>query len=127
MIRCYSGKAIMSKENNSETFTLVWLNLSTDRSCENIHVQQCLRNVVNQLKIFHCMNDCEQYIHTTSEDDRIVLVVSGDVTSDLRSHIQKLRQICSVYYYDVNQVRRNKSLPNISKVIRFRLRKESIE
>ena len=113
----------MSKESNLETFTLVWLNVSTEKSFENINVQQCLRTVVDRLKIFQCMNDCEQYIQTAAKEDRIVLVVSGDVTSNLRSQIQQLRQICSVHYYDVNQAHKNELIPEILKVIIIRFEK----
>ena len=107
----------MSKDNNLETFTLVWLNVSIDDFQENIHVEQRLRALVNRLKIFHCMDDCERYVHSLSKEDRIVLIVSGHLTSKFISHLRQLRQICSVYFYNTKQSHNGESIPEIFEVI----------
>jgi hypothetical protein len=84
---------------NLEIFSLIWLDLSTNNIHENIDIQQQLRSIINYLKIFEDLDDCEQYIRSLSKDDRIVILVNEKFALEITSRIHELRQITSIYIY----------------------------
>lgn len=89
---------------NLEIFSLIWLDLSTNDIHENIDIQQQLRTIINYLKLFDDIDDCEQYIRSLSNDDRIVLLINEKFALDFISRIHELRQIIAIYIYstDIN-------------------------
>jgi len=87
------------EEDNLETFFLVWLDASVDSSEHKLTIQRKLRSSINYLKTFNNENQCENYILSTSNDDRIILIISGQLGRDLVSHIHHLRQISSIYVF----------------------------
>src|ERR1700722_4333463 len=91
--------SITSGGNNLETFSLVWLDASVNGSKENIEAQQRLRTSINHLKTFENSDQCEKYIRSVSKDDRIVLIVSGQLGREIVPRIHKLRQVFSIYVY----------------------------
>jgi hypothetical protein len=87
------------KNNNLETFFLLWLDAQIHTIEENRQAQKQLRNIINHLKTFDDENDCQQYILSISPQDRIVLIVSGRLSRIIVPHVHHLRQIVSIYIY----------------------------
>jgi len=85
--------------NNLETMYLIWLDASVNKSKENLDAQQQIRTIINHLKTFENVQDCEQYLHQTSKDDRIFLIVSGRLGQEIVPRIHHYRQICLIYVY----------------------------
>lgn len=90
-----------SKRNheNFETYSLIWVD-ATINFQENIDAQAKLRSSINYLRTFDKLDDCENYIQSsTTSNDRIVLITSGQFGQQLIPEIHKLRQIYSIYIY----------------------------
>jgi hypothetical protein len=81
------------EEENLETYSLIWLDASVDSSEQKLNIQRALRSSINYLKTFNNETQCEEYIRSTTNDDRIILIISGQLGRDLVHHIHHLRQI----------------------------------
>ena len=82
-----------------ELFTLVWLDASESVQ-EDLATQQQLRTIINRLKKFRDVHECRSYIERRSTDDRrLVLVVSGRLGREIVPSIYMLRQVSSIYVY----------------------------
>ena len=91
------------KDENLETYCLVWLDGSVNDSEENIQAQQQLRTSINHLVTFEDDQQCLKYIKSVPKDDRIVLIVSGRLGQIIVPKIVQLRQITSIYVYCMNK------------------------
>ncbi len=87
------------KNENLETYCLIWLDASVNGSQENIQAQQQLRSSINYLLTFQDDQQYLQYIDSVPKDDRIVLIVSGRLGRIIVPQIVQLRQIISIYVY----------------------------
>jgi hypothetical protein len=85
--------------NNLETTYLIWLDTSVNKSKENLDAQQQIRTIINHLKTFENVQDCEQHLHQISKDDRIFLIVNGRLGQEIVPRIHHYRQIFSIYVY----------------------------
>jgi hypothetical protein len=83
---------------NLEIFCLIWLDAVQDLK-EIKKTERKLRSIINNLKRFQDVKQCQQYIEQTSQKDRLVLVVSGRFGREIVPIIHKYRQIISIYVY----------------------------
>lgn len=91
------------EEENLELFSLIWLDASVDSSEQKLNIQRQLRISINYLKTFNNENECENYVLSTSNNDRIILIISGQLGKDLVGHIHHLRQISSIYVFCIDR------------------------
>ncbi|CAF1398030.1 unnamed protein product [Adineta ricciae] len=84
-------------DENLEIFALLWLYSPTDDQHENADIQQQLRSIINYLKLFDDIDDCEQYIRSLSKDDRLVILTDDKFALPITSRIHDLRRITSIY------------------------------
>jgi hypothetical protein len=91
------------EEHNLETFFLLWLDASVNSLPEKIKIQPQFRALINQLRTFEDENECERYIRSSSSDDRIVLIVTGQLGRQLIPRIHQLRQVCSIYIFSMDR------------------------
>jgi len=84
---------------NPEIFNLIWLDLSSNNIHKNLDIQQQLRLIINYLKLFEEIDDCEQYIHSLSKDERIVILIHEKFALEILPQIHELRQIIAIYIY----------------------------
>jgi hypothetical protein len=84
---------------NLETYSLIWLDTSVNISKENIKIQQQLRTIINYFLIFEDEQQCLQYIHSQSKDDRIILIINEKFSQQILPKLIHLRQINSIYIY----------------------------
>src|SRR5690242_7846197 len=85
-------------DNNLDEYTLVLLDAHVN-SMENCNAQQKFREAVNHVEAFAESDQCVEYIRSLSQQDRIVLVVSGALSQQVVPQVQKLRQISSIYIF----------------------------
>jgi len=109
----------LDKNNNLETFSLLWLDAQIHTSEENRQAQKQLRNIINHLKTFDDENDCQQYILSISPQDRIVLIVSGRLGRTIVPHVHHLRQIVSIYIYCMDKQANEEWSKNFTKIFYF--------
>ena len=84
------------EDNHLEIFRLIWLDASVDVEM-NQDTQEKLRAIINHIKKFHNVEECKNYIEQTSKDDRLVLIVSGQLSRQIVPSIHQLRQVSAVY------------------------------
>jgi hypothetical protein len=89
---------VNTSNENHETFSQLWLDAAVNESEENRAAQQQLRATINHIRTFDNANECEEYIRRTA-DDRIVLIVSGQMGKKFVPHIHDIRQLYSIYVY----------------------------
>ena len=89
-------------DNHLEIFSLVWLDASVGGE-EARHTEQKLRSIINHIKTFHDVEQCQQYIKGRSQKNRLVLVVSGRAGREIVPSIYKCRQVVSIYVYCLNK------------------------
>jgi len=87
------------KTDNLESFALLWLDAQVDTSEENRQAQIQFRNIINHFETFDNENDCQKYILSISPQDRVFLIVSGQLGRAIVPHVHHLRQIISIYIY----------------------------
>ncbi|CAF1352377.1 unnamed protein product [Adineta steineri] len=81
-----------------EIFSLIWLDANVDvKGTRDTEVK--LRSIINHIKKFQDINECQKYIQQTSQKDRLVIIVSGRLGREIVSSIYKLRQVISIYVY----------------------------
>ena len=106
----------MTAEANLEFESLVWLDFSVSSSKENLGAQNRLRSVINQLKTFEQIDQCEQFIRSVSPEDRLTLIVSGQLGEKIVPRIHPLRQISRIFIYCTNQKKNEEWASRFSKV-----------
>ncbi|CAF1984767.1 unnamed protein product [Rotaria magnacalcarata] len=86
-------------DDNLETFSLIWLDANIDATEDNKRSQQQLRAIINRLITFRDDVACQKYIASRSEQDRIILIVSGRLGRTLLHKIHHFIQLSSAYVY----------------------------
>ncbi|CAF1333593.1 unnamed protein product [Didymodactylos carnosus] len=83
---------------NYETFCLVWLDLHAGKTKENIEVQAKLQSLINDMKMFNQVYECEKFIKEAKHRN-IILVTSGSFGRDIVPRLHNLEQLRSIYVY----------------------------
>jgi len=114
------------EDGNLETYSLIWLDASVNKSRDNIEAQKQLRISINHLLTFEDDQECLQYIDSIPKNDRIILIVSGRLGQIIVPKIVKYRQIASVYVYCMNKKANEEWAKQFNKVTyRFSFTKKS--
>ena len=91
-------------DNHLEIFCLIWLDMKMNIK-DTRNTEQKLRSIINRLKKFQDVKQCQQYIEQRSQKDRLVLIVSGQMGQEMVPSIHKLRQVISIYVYCMDKKR----------------------
>ncbi|CAF3579069.1 unnamed protein product [Rotaria sp. Silwood1] len=84
---------LLNDDKCLEVFSPIWLDSYAN---DNRHAEQKLRSVINYLKKFQDIEECEQYIEKTSEQNRLILIVSGMLGREIVPSIHYHRKVKSV-------------------------------
>ncbi|CAF1431777.1 unnamed protein product [Adineta ricciae] len=94
-----TSSIVHSTDENLESLSLIWLDANVDNSIENVVIQNQLRSIVNYLKTFQDATECENYIRSMLDGDRVLFIVSGRLGQYIVPRIHKLRQILAIYVF----------------------------
>jgi hypothetical protein len=83
-------------DNHLETISLIWLDANINVQ-KNRDTQEKLRSIMYHLKTFHDEEECKNYIEQTSKYNRVVLVISGQMSRQVLPSIHQLRQVLAIY------------------------------
>lgn len=103
-----------------EIFCIIWLDDNTQAS-DNRDTEQHLRSIINRLKRFKNVEQCEKYIKERSSEDRLILIVSGRLGRKIVPIIYTFRQIISIYIYCMDEASNREWSKKYVKVIMFLL------
>ena len=81
-----------------EIFCLIWLDDNMDAK-DNRHTEQQLRAIINRLKKFQDVKQCQKYIEERSQNERIVMIVSGRLGREIVPSVHNHRPVISIYVY----------------------------
>ncbi|CAF1113659.1 unnamed protein product [Adineta steineri] len=85
-------------DKSLEIFSLIWLDANVDvKGTRETEVK--LRSIINHIKKFQDVKQCQHYIEQTSQKDRLVIIVSGRLGQEIVPYIHQLRQVISIYVY----------------------------
>lgn len=109
--------ATNTEANNTdlEVFTLIWLD-ATVNDVDNETTQTDLRKLSDQFKSFDNRDECELYLQSLSNDERVVLIVSGRLGREVVPHIHQIEQIYFIYVYCFDKIENEKWAKNYSKI-----------
>ncbi|CAF1427681.1 unnamed protein product [Adineta steineri] len=89
-------------DKSLEIFSLIWLDANVNvKDTRDTEVK--LRSIINYIKKFQNVKQCQQYIEQTSQEDRLVIIVSGRLGQEIVPFIHQLRQVISIYIYCVDK------------------------
>ncbi|CAF1383499.1 unnamed protein product [Adineta steineri] len=89
-------------DKSLEIFSIIWLDANVDvKGARNTEVK--LRSIINHIKKFQDVKQCQQYIEQASQKDRLILIVSGRLGREIVPYIHQLRQVISIYVYCMNK------------------------
>lgn len=103
-------------DENLESLSLIWLDAKIDTSRENIEVQKQLRSIINYLKTFHDVKECEDHIRSVPDGDRVLFIVSGRLGQEIVPRIYKLRQVLAIYVFCFDRSKNEQWTKNYTKV-----------
>ncbi len=105
-------------DNHLEIFSLIWLDANLNVQ-KNQDTQEKLRATINHIKKFYDVEECKNYIEQTSKVDRLVLIVSGELSRQVVPFIHQLQQVSAIYMYSKDKEADEKWTCNFSKVRLF--------
>jgi hypothetical protein len=86
-------------DNNFEVYSLVWLDSAVNKAKEYIEAQKKLRKLINYLKTFDDVDQCELYTRSVSQGDRIIFITTNKLGQEFVPRIHSLGQIFTIYIY----------------------------
>ncbi|CAF4570658.1 unnamed protein product [Rotaria socialis] len=104
------------REDNLETYSLVWLEPAVNKVKEFIEAQSRLRKLINHLQTFEDVEQCESYIKSVSKENRIIFISNDRLGQEVVPRIHLLRQIFTIYIFKSDNKRSNDWTKNFEKV-----------
>ncbi len=105
----------IAKKKDSDLY-LIWSDPSVNNSSENKSIQEKLREIfLNNFKSFESGDQCENFINQ-NQNQRLMLIVSGQIGRDLVPKIHTLSQVISIYVYCMDKKANEKWAKNYDKV-----------
>lgn len=101
--------------SNLELFSFIWLDSNLEIK-DNRFLNEQLRSIINYVKKFEDIDECERYIQQTSSEDRLVMIVSGSQGQHLLPRIHRLRQITSIYVFCMDESKHKKWTEHFFKI-----------
>ncbi|CAF2977620.1 unnamed protein product [Rotaria sp. Silwood2] len=98
-----------------EDFCLIWLDDSANAK-DNRDTEQKLRSIINTLRKFQDVKHCQKFIEERSQNNRVVMIVSGRLGREIVPSIHKIRQIISIYVYCMDKERNKQWAVNFPKI-----------
>lgn len=102
-------------DHRLEIFSLIWLDKNVNLQ-ENRQIEGKLRAIINHIKNFEDDKQCQQYIEQSSQTDRLVLVVNGQMGRIIVPTIHHLRQVVSIYVYCIDKEKNKEWASQFGKV-----------
>ena len=103
------------KDKDLDIFCLIWLDANPN--AQDIRdTEQKLSSIINQLKKFQNVEECQNFIEERTENDRITMIVSGQFGREIVPSVHKLRQVISIYVYCLDKVRNKEWADKFAKV-----------
>ena len=87
-----------TSEISHENFSVIWLDALDDRK-EIRRTEKKFRSIINHLIKFEETKSCQDYLGRISSLDRLFLIVTGRLGSEIVPNVTNHRQIICIYVY----------------------------
>lgn len=94
------GKAL-NLPTNLEAFACLWLDSNVKKTEDNRQTEKALRQIINHLRIFDNVHECEKLIRQTKHE-KVILIVSGQLAREIIPRTHGLVQLVACYIYCFN-------------------------
>ena len=108
-------------ETNLEKVWQIWLATSISNSRNIGDDLEQARSVIDHLKTFEDIIECEQFIHSIPDNDRIVLIVDDLFGQQVIPRIHDLQQVFAIYVYSTESQSNESWFKQFSKVTIHRI------
>ena len=105
-----------SKYGNLETYSILWVDPFVNDAKEYVDAQQRLRTAINYIRTFKTTFNCEDYIQSIPDQDRIILIINSQLGEELVPKIHQYRQIFAIYIYTTDEKRNTQWSKEFTKV-----------
>ena len=92
-----------SHEHDLETVWQIWLSNSISNLRNTGDALESARSLINHLKTFENIIECEQFIRSVSDNDRIVFIVDDLLGQQIIPRIHQLQQVFAIYVYSTER------------------------
>jgi hypothetical protein len=86
-------------DDHLETFSLLWINGQVNKDEKKQNIEKKLRAIINHVKIFEVVDECQRYIQAMPKEDRFVVIVNEQFGEEFVPTINHLPQVSSIYIY----------------------------
>lgn len=86
-------------DDKLKAYTLIWLDANVCSSRENQEYYADLQQVFRNVKVFEKSDQCEEYIKKANENEKIILIVSGQLGQQIAPLISSYNSLVSIYVY----------------------------
>jgi hypothetical protein len=114
-----SGKNHQVCNTENENFILIWLDAGVNISEENLNAQKELRTIITNFKAFENIDTCHKYITSLSEENQVILIVSGRFGEELVHQIHKLAHVLAIYVFCMDHAKNSGWAKKFKKVKQF--------
>jgi adenosyl cobinamide kinase/adenosyl cobinamide phosphate guanylyltransferase len=84
-------------KNKVEVVWQVWLSNSIINAQRTVDAREQVRSLANHVKNFENTTQCEQFIRSLSNDDRVVLIVDDELGQQIVPQVHELQQVFAIY------------------------------
>ncbi|CAF2524429.1 unnamed protein product [Rotaria sp. Silwood2] len=98
----YNDLLTNADDQQPEVLCIIWLDNNVQAS-DDRDTEQKLRSIINRFKRFKDAERCQKYINARSTEDRLIVIVSGQLGRKIVPAIHSVRQVISIYVYCMNE------------------------
>jgi hypothetical protein len=99
----------------------IWLLNSINNSRSIADNLEEARSLINNLKIFENIIECEQFIRSLSNNDRIIFIANDQLGQQIIPQIHELQQLFAIYVYTTEEQPNESWFKQFSKVTIYRI------
>lgn len=92
----------VTKKSNLKNIELIWLDNNIDVE-EIRYTERGFRSIIKHIRKFQDAEPFRKCIEERSNNDRLIIVVTGRLGQEIVPHIHSLEQIASIYVYCMNK------------------------
>ncbi|CAF1130432.1 unnamed protein product [Adineta ricciae] len=105
-----------SKYGNLETYSILWVDPFVNDAKEYVDAQQRLRTAINYIRTFKTISNCDDYIQSIPDQDRIFLIINSQLGEEFVPQIHHYRQIFAIYIYIIDEKRNTQWSKEFTKI-----------
>ncbi|UJR17402.1 hypothetical protein I4U23_004297 [Adineta vaga] len=100
-----TNKFNFDNNENVEELSVVWVDSCINKTDDCLDMANKLRSITNSLITFDTIDKCMYYVNSSTAEEKIFLIVSGDFGENLVPKIYHLSKIISIYIFCYDKIK----------------------